>query len=356
MFATVGDDFGLGGLEWQTAAPSEYPSGSSDNRVQEECVETLLALHFESLFGARPRLVLRSRAMRSEADISALDALGRVHLVEVKQNQTVTDKVVEQAAHYAFRYVFVNPVDLLRGQVPDAAYDYALYFAALYAGRQTKTLGIDDVKRFWNRREFWERIKADFGEKRTKAAYERLSPEQEAHVLGEVALELALERKREQAPRRRLALKDWPQLLEVGRAWASRGVFMDGAPADLATNPATAPWYRPRRPLVLWVVGRKVADSAGQELRRLRALGIDARALELEVRSRPNETVWHLRVRQEAAAARDTLERNLQQRALDEGLGPNKCPDVNLRFYREKSPSGRRTPEDGALLDRPAAD
>lgn len=284
-----------------------------------------------------------------------MDALGRVHLVEVKQNQTVTDRVVEQAAHYAFRYVFVDPAHVLRGHPPDAAHDFALYFAALYAGRQTKTLGIDDVEHFWNRREFWERVRADFGDKRTEAAYGRLSGEQNAHVLGEVALELALERKRELAPRKRLPLKDLAQLLELGRAWVSRGVFMDGAPADILTNPATAPWYRPRRPLVLWVVGRRIADSAGRELRHLRALGIDARALEFEVRSRPNEATWHLRVRQETAPARDGLESHLQQRALDEGLGASKCPDVDLKFYHEKKPASVPTPGDGGLLERPSA-
>ena len=142
--------------------------------------------------------------MCSEADITALDALGRVHLVEVKQNQAVTDAVVEQAAHYAFRYVFVSPTSVARGHIPDAAHDFALYFAALYAGRQTKNLGVEDVERYWNRRDFWDRIKADFGDKRTKAAYRRLNGPQLAHVLGEVALELALERKRELAPRRHL--------------------------------------------------------------------------------------------------------------------------------------------------------
>lgn len=70
MFAAVGDDFGLGGLQWQSAAPRDYPSNSGDNRVQEECVETLLALHFAALFGARPRCVLRSRAMHSVPSVN----------------------------------------------------------------------------------------------------------------------------------------------------------------------------------------------------------------------------------------------------------------------------------------------
>jgi hypothetical protein len=358
-FAVVGDDFGLDGLEFRSEPDKGSPGTGTKNRVAEECVETMLALHFEQIFGTKPIFVLRSRAMQSEADVVAMDVLGRVHIVEVKQGERVTAQVVRQAIQYAYRFLFVDPWNHFceqarRSNTPATASRFALWFAALHAGVQTKTLGPAHAERLAARTEFRDKIAKYFQRGVTATEYRKLKPDEEDHVDAEIAFELARRRKTAKSPGRRLKMKSYEELLEIGRRWAER-TCIDAVPSDLASSDRAEPWFRAIRPLVLWVVGKEVTQDAVEELQRLRGLGVDARGMEVEVRSRPHETRWHLRVWREDAKERDMLERKVAERARQEGFCGRRRPWLSLRIYDERSPSDKSEDVHGQLLDAPQA-
>lgn len=71
----------------------------------ESTIETLLALDLEALTGLPLQLVRRSDQIDPSSDIVATDALGRVHIVEVKK-KSFSGQAASQLNQYLLQHVF----------------------------------------------------------------------------------------------------------------------------------------------------------------------------------------------------------------------------------------------------------
>lgn len=322
-------------------------------RTVEKVLETYIALNFEEVTGAAPVSVVGSRALCSEADVVAVDELGRVHMFEVKKDE-IRKRDVEQATHYMLRSVFVDRFAAFNNN-PEGleARTYAL--AAALAGlvcetdesKNGHTLHIGEVKHDPSLREF---AIASLGRTPVKSKWstDRQTPE---GALVHIATLLAHARRHRRWPGDE-ALGDGVQrLLAEGRVHAATSAF--GAPLPQSVRDRLP---KPSRPLVLWLAAPSVDHGALEEIARLRASGVDVRAAEVDVR-RDAESGgaggrgWHVSVRREFAPERDRSEAEAVG-AVRRGIGAGAALYSN--FYVEKSPSERSMRADhGRHVDFP---
>lgn len=260
--------------------------------VREKTLETLIALHFESLAGLRPVTIVTSRAMVSDPDVIVVDELGRVHVVETKK-AALNEKDVQQAEQYMLRFVFSDP-QMFLGR-----------WSECYDSRRSSLE--DAIVGLWADRDYTKEAKGTLGE----------LTELQAICVGRI-----LER---HAWLRRPSPSEWSAL----------------------------PYSKPR--LVLWLASPRITDGAFKRIRDLRRLGVDVRALELRARLHPDAAKLALWVRREASAPRDHVEQDVSRLAQDcpvetrtggGTIAEERSMVLSWELHRHKRPSDRRVAED----------
>ncbi len=319
----------------------------------EKVLETYIALNFEQVTGASPVSVVVSRALCSEPDVVAVDELGRVHMVEVKKDP-ITKRDVEQATHYMLRSVFADrfaAFDKLPQEVETRAYALAAALAGVVCetdeSKEGKTLHSREVKH--------DPLLSDFAiaslgrvPVKSKWSTDRQTAE---GALVHIATLLAHARRHGLWPSDGTLDSGVQLLLAAGRHHAATSAFR--APLTQSVRDRLP---RPTRPLVLWLAAPTIDSSAVEELVRLRAAGVDVRAVEVDLRRDAESSVqgergWHVSVRREDAPDRDRSEAEAVvgvRRGLEVGT------TLDIAFYVERPPSDRsKRPEHGSHMDFP---
>jgi len=320
-----------------------------DKRPLEKILETLLALEFEKLTGVEVVCTRASRALCSEADVVALDRLGRVHMVEVKVPPLTSDDV-EQVEQYMLRQVFVDRSRYfgdwkLEG---DRLALIATTLAGVVWGSDQTKVGHSLCKSQYTRdpelRGVVDRIYQGVpGE--TKYRELRYSD-------GRLHVAMLLSRAQESGRRLPGTLEDAVEAIYKAAQERLASPYL--AEPDFDRVPI------PRRPLVLWAVAPEVRPEALERLSELRAAGVDARALEIDLNrclDDGDSLGWKLKVRRETAPIRDRNEKRaaalVHQWSKDQVATAD---DDELRlqtsFYEERAASARGgTPLAGRLSD-----
>lgn len=316
----------------------------------EKVLETFIALEFESVTGFQPVAAAVSRALRSEADVVALDELGRVHLVEVKPDK-ISEADVEQATQYMLRYVFSDRLAALGEGISDydvRQHEIAVTLAAVAAGYDATKVGFKNYRHeVANDPSLLDYAKNQLGRSPTESSWATdrqtvagarlhiawmLASARRHGFFASVSHEAAVESALAAAEARSTSL------------WAPRNMeSMAGLP-------------RPKRALILWLAAPRVSDKALQKLTALRAVGIDVRVVEIDMRRQrvadpAGNQGWSVRIRRESAPARDVVEAEAIAAARQ---GKIAAARISAHFYMEKPPSARDvSPLYGQQLDFP---
>lgn len=105
-------DVNLSNLALGESTHSTWPSTHQNLRCRmvEECLESVVATNLATLFpGERTLLVGTQDQLNSAADVTAIDSLGLVRLMELKQSKIRSAELVNQVIAYAVGQVSVAP-------------------------------------------------------------------------------------------------------------------------------------------------------------------------------------------------------------------------------------------------------
>ncbi len=319
----------------------------------EKVLETYIALEFENVTGIKPLAVTTSRALTSEADVVAIDELGRVHLVEVKKDK-ITRADVRQATQYMLRSVFADRFDAFPDSLGDDE-ERARSLAAALAGAVS---GLDETKVGY-------------------ALYQELT-KVDPSLAAFAKITLGREPTAYSWPTDRQSLAGTRVHMATLLAWARRAELWHGDDLPSAIERlisaghdragSSALWARlsrvtrdtlprPSRALVLWLVAPRISEEALVEVRQLRSVGVDVRAVEVVLRRHATWTAagtrgWRASIRREHAPERDRVESDASA-ALRDGKGQH--ARLESEYYLERSPSDRSADAShGAHVDFPS--
>lgn len=336
----ISEDFTL------TEAPGGYPDGLvTDNRVKEQVLETFVMLHLEEVCGFPLHFVSRGQGF-SDTDLMAYDALNRVHIFELKK-RTINEAAVSQLSQYLMQHLFQSVDDFIedrwrrrREELDDNKRTLALYLAGTYANKRVNKIGRQYV---------------------VNHLPESLHDKTGYH--SEWPISQNWWSKIDQAKRNGLLfpalLNDARQGLKYGNSMLDPGAihkYADTWRARLGQKQRPPrPNWRSEKPVVLWLVAPNVTDGALEDVRQLRATGVDTRVVNVDLRAVPDKPEWYCKIRREDFPARDKLERTLIEEAEANTPSGTRIPKLDMQFYQEVSPSGRLGNSDGRPLDNPVA-
>ncbi len=300
---------------WQSALP-----------LQEKPLETLLALHFPALCGSPVgmQVVGRSGDYWGAMDLDALDALGRLHLVELKKG-VVKASAAAQLQQYLAELVLFDPDEHIRSRwhrlVEWECHPgrLATFLAGIVAGRDDATSGHKDAAAYagYPGTEYaWKTSLAE--------ALDWKGDDEGSRNLWRIRTLLAIAKEAGIAPPTVQELRECAASLAADR-WTNRPLPQRRCVAN--------PGY------VLWLVGSRLS-TADDSLMAWRRQGIDARFLEFEGRLVADARAVILRVRREARSMLDQLEANAIMKIQAFGFGVDAPrPRLSFKFYDAGRPS-----------------
>lgn len=337
----LGCDFGL---DDDNIEPVDaFPDGLTVSlRVVDEVLETFVSLHLKRVTGLPLEYVGRGHRNWAGEDLLAWDQLGRIHLFELKKT-TINEQVIGQLMQYTMRHLFRPVADFVEkkwGERQATVEDgLATYLAGAYANERTTKLGCSYVvenlpeqmrsktgyQGDWPISQYWWN-KQDIS-KKTDLIFDSLL--QDARRKKDPAGD-----EFDSAAVRRLAAA-WTKRLGVQRR-------------------PPRPKYQAMRPVVLWLVAPNVTDGAIQKVREWRALGLDARVVNVDLRKPEDDIEFYVRLRREKFIERDKLEHRILEKSTTDSLG-DRPPRVELHFYESSSPSASGSEDEGRPLAEPWA-
>lgn len=283
---------------WSEAAPA-----------QEEALETLLVLNLRKVLGEDVEFLFRAGDYWGLQDITAIDSLGRIHLMELKKGK-IDAKVVEQLSAYLLRTMFDDGVVFARrmaglNRVLLKAERWAVYLAGALANQRTTVLGPKAYRTHVS--------DPGHGEALTDYAWSKQTPAQRVA-------------RNRQTLRALVEARGWPVLSPTALdAWGEE-VRGQCQPPDIHSPP-----FRVRRSGVIWLVGRRVDEGALKQVQRWRRAGVDARPLVMDARQCRQSGRWMLRVLRE-----DYPERAALIRQVAASVAANTLPEAPFRATAER--------------------
>ena len=306
--------------------PKPPPGWRRARWALEEPLETLLALNLPKLLDDDVSFLFRAGDYWGLQDITGIDPLGRIHLMELKKDK-IDRPVTEQLAAYLLRTMFDGRADFVRRMahfsengLTDSR--WSVYLAGALSNKRTTTVG-------------------------PKAYHTHIAAQNRGPVLSdhEWRCQSEVERHRRQVETLMAMLADdgLPTMSASSLdAWAQevRGATL---PRSLPSHPV-----RIRRPGVIWLVGRRIDGAALEQVRLWRRAGVDARPLCVEPRQEPGTGRWMLRVLSEHFPSRRLLVRqvaeglpDLDEASFREGDGRPVGYELKLSLYAHKAASSR---------------
>lgn len=133
-----------------------WPAGmsSAKSRMKEECLESLVAYNLDVLFPGEGLLLVNTQAqMNRTADVTAVDPLGILRVIEVKKTPVTRDDLEDQVISYAvgnasladWQYTMADEVTFLPEQVALAIEGFRCNVRAKGIGRQAVADALPDA-------------------------------------------------------------------------------------------------------------------------------------------------------------------------------------------------------------------
>lgn len=347
QFAELGPDLALAGLEFSAQRPKRFPKHLSSHayRGDEEALETLMLLHFEAFFNVAPLRVAIGRPNTSEADIVALDSLGRVHIVEAKEG-VFGQPAFEQALQYALRFIFFDAKHALfePDRVKEGSQEWlAKRVAGVWAATRSSAIGPGRSGRDLVKEDdtLARHLRETFGEtKWSRGKWAALTPEQRARVVHEylyAEARLQLKDAGARVKRQRVDFPAFDELWRIAGEWASRlDTPLKGGPTSPDNLVLDA-----NRPLVLWLVGAGFSEAALEGVKYYRALGMDVRPMAVNYRSEPGTQRWFLQRQMEDFPLRAQLERRVVEKIGTKEFESPEKRTLEFRLYNVKTPASK---------------
>jgi len=319
---------------------SDPPKGwDESDQAQEEVLETLVILNLHKLLAEDVSFLFRAGDYWGLQDITAIDRLGRLHLMELKKDK-IDAKVTEQLAAYLLRTMFDDGVvfahrmaSLNRKHLE--AERWAVYLAGVLANERTTVVGPKAYRTHVSDLGFGEALTDHEWKQQTTSA--RLN--RQCLTLLEIA-----------AGQGRGTLS-----LKALHSWAEQVLQTSQPPA------IPAPPFRIRCPNVIWLIGRRVDEAALEQVRMWRRAGVDARPLVVDARRCRQTGRWMLRVLREDFPERAALIRHVavtnETGKLPKGAfrATNDQPtgyELELKLYETLPPSSPKLKAGGAALGK----
>jgi hypothetical protein len=360
-YRQCGINLGVEGL--QASDKEIYDGLPTAARVKEEVLETFLMFHLEELTGLPLQFVSRSHMdqFTGGEDLVAWDALGRVHLFELKNGlnqQTVNRNTVEQLTQYTVKNLFRPAVDFIEQEWCEGNKIWwheailAGYLAGAYLNEIVSKFGYEEVTEHLTRERGGIKEWMNLGQWRP--SIEALSKNwwKGRRASGNATLEEKNRLRFEAAiacAKKGLAEKNHADpgfLRELAGMWRMK---------QKRTKRPPLPKFKTQRPVVMWFIAPNT--GAGHDaIIEWRAKGVDARAVEVDLRQDASQGTFQVRWRGEAYAARDEIEERLFQYASNEAAyNSRQPPRLKLKFYNEKRSSGSKRDGHGLPLKEPTA-
>ena len=265
------------------------PGWAKAQQALEEPMETLVVLNLQKLLGDDVSFLFRAGDYWGLQDITGLDALGRIHLMELKKDK-IDNKVTQQLGAYLLRTMFDGRANFVRRMAEHNKRGFtdsrwAVYLAGALANVRTTTVGPKD---------YYALISA-LGRGPALSDSQWKNQGEVERQARQVTTLMAMVAERGQATLSNASFDAW------GREVLSM------------TRPEVPPSLplRVRSPGVIWLIGRRIDEAALHQIRLWRRSGVDARPLCVDARQSTDTGRWMVRLLTEHFPERQALVRQV---------------------------------------------